>query len=97
MIFKLKNTIDATQITWDMLSGKEPLPNNVHRFCSSICGIETGTPQLQWIPRLLKDRKVLKIGDWVVNSIFSERVLSDKDFKMFVTMEVDSADDDKAS
>lgn len=79
MIFKLKNVVDAAQITVGMFRGEEQLPNNVYRLCDTKCGTEIGIPQLRF-----KDKTILKVGDWIVNSIFFERVLSNEEFKKWV-------------
>jgi hypothetical protein len=89
MIYELKNVVDATQITQAMFDGKEPVPKCCYRLATVVHGEEVpgGDAAIVFIPHNIKDRRRVKVGEWVVDSIFATKVLTEQEFNKFVKHE----------
>jgi hypothetical protein len=89
LVMKIKIDIAiATQITQTMFNGTEAVPKSCYRSCSTLCGAQIGEASIMFIPRTLKGRMLLKVGDWVINSPLVDNVLSDEEFKEFNLKEI---------
>jgi hypothetical protein len=73
----------ATQITKAMFDGTELLPRFCKRVCNTFQGVEIGRPVIMFFPFLLKERRQLEIGDWVIDSPFAVNVLNDDQFRSY--------------
>lgn len=83
MLIKVDTAI-ATQITQEMFDNENiVLPRYCHRFRDSLYGCDINEPRIWFIPETKGVKKRLIVGDWIVDSLFSVRALTDDEFKSY--------------
>lgn len=83
MLIKIDTAI-ATQITQEMFNDDSiALPRCCRRFKGSLHGYGFNEVAIWFNPLEIQNGRKLCVGDWVVDSIFATRMLTDEEFKSY--------------